>query len=378
MDISKYVAELLFDFECVVIPGLGGFIANDKPATINRINHQFKPPFRTILFNRHVKANDGLLVNQMATSEGISFEKARREIDRFVEATIEQLENGQTVTFSKIGSLSFDNQKNFIFEQDVSVNYNPEAYGLTGFVSSPVKRVTDEEKLRNLIIPKRPDKSKPVDRKPEIIATEKSSRKKRTSRIVVLVAGIIIIVFGFVWGLTNQSKVNQYWTEATFAMRQLSPDLKIIDKQNVINEARYIPRKLIESDKEILEKIKRSETLTENDETPKQVTAEAESEVKPSVENKTIEVEENPVRVPENEVTGPLYYIIAGSFSNAKNANYLVSELKAKGYDAKIADTNSTGMYRVAYTGIKALKLAKEKLYAIRQDDNPEAWLLRK
>jgi cell division septation protein DedD len=378
MDISKFVAELLFDFECVVIPGLGGFIVNDRPATINRINHQFKPPFRTILFNRHVKANDGLLVNQMATSDGISFGKARTEINRFVEATIEQLENGKTVTFGKIGSLCFDNQKNFIFEQDMSVNYNPNAYGLTGFVSPPVKRVTDEEKLRNLIIPKRPDKTKPVDRKPKVLTVEKETRKRKTYLTVVLVASLVIIVFGFVWGFTNQPIVNQYWTETTFAMRQLYPELKISDKQNVINEARYIPRKLIESDKEILEEIKHSENLAGNDDLTKPVVAEAEPEVNPSVDNKTVEVEEIPVGVPEKEVTGPLYYIIAGSFSNAENAGSLVSELKARGYDAIIADTNSSGMFRVAYTGIKALKLAREKLYAIRQDDNPEAWLLRK
>lgn len=377
MDISNYVAELLYDFECVVIPGFGGFIANDHPSTVNRINHQFKPPFRTIIFNRHVKANDGLLVNQIATTKNISFEEARSEVDRFVEEITRQLESGKTVVFDKIGSLRYNDQKNFVFEQDLSVNYNPEAYGLSGFVSPPVKRVTDEEKLRNLIIPKKQEKSKPVDRKPEVIPTEKKESKKRNYRPVLLVLGSLIIILALVWGFSNQETVNRYWNETSMAMKHMYSQLPVKGNENVVNEARYVPRSFVESDKDILEKINRTETIVETKEEDNP--AEFEVEPAPKSENKNPVIEETtPEIVPEPEPTGPLYYIIAGSFSNAENANRLVNNLKLKGFDARIADTNANGMYRVAYTGIKELNLAKEKLFAIREEDNPDAWLFRK
>jgi cell division septation protein DedD len=377
MDISRFVAELLYDFECVVIPGLGGFIANDHSSTVNRINHQFKPPFRTIMFNRHVKANDGLLVNQIAISENISFEEARSKVDQFVEETTQQLENGKTIAFDKIGSLRFDDQKNFIFEQDFSVNYNPESYGLSGFVSPPVKRVTDEEKLRSLIIPKKQEKTKPADRKPDVVPVEKKEKKKRNYRPVLWILSSVIIILVLAWGFFNLETVGFYWDKTSLAVNQLYSQLPINGKENVVNEARYVPRSFIESEDEIMDKINQTEALVE---TVEEINpAEIGTEPAPKSENEKPATEAAPpVNVPSPEPTGPLYYIIAGSFTNVDYANRLVDDLKLKGFDAKIADTNADGMYRVAYTGIKEFSLAKKKLFAIREEDNPDAWLFRK
>ena len=69
---------------------------------------------------------------------------------------------------------------------------------------------------------------------------------------------------------------------------------------------------------------------------------------------------------------------ISVSFESESNANKLVADLRKKGYNALIADTNKYGMYRVAYDGMPSLNLAKEKLSAIRNEDNAEAWVLKK
>ena len=37
MEVAKYLRELLYDYECVIIPNLGGFISNNKPVTIKPI-----------------------------------------------------------------------------------------------------------------------------------------------------------------------------------------------------------------------------------------------------------------------------------------------------------------------------------------------------
>ena len=72
------------------------------------------------------------------------------------------------------------------------------------------------------------------------------------------------------------------------------------------------------------------------------------------------------------------FFIIAGSFSNESNANRLVSDLKQKGYNALIADTNKYGMYRVAFMSFNNRTIANNKLLAIRNESNPKAWLLVK
>jgi len=72
------------------------------------------------------------------------------------------------------------------------------------------------------------------------------------------------------------------------------------------------------------------------------------------------------------------FYLIAGSFSNESNAISLVNDLKKKGFDALIADTNKYGMYRVAFMSVNNRVLAQNKLMAIRNKLNPDAWLLTK
>lgn len=77
MKIAHYIADLLFEHECVVIPGLGGFITKDHPASIHPLKHQFKPPSREIVFNPHLRTNDGLLLSLIAQSENLSYQDAK-------------------------------------------------------------------------------------------------------------------------------------------------------------------------------------------------------------------------------------------------------------------------------------------------------------
>ena len=61
--IDNYICELLYDHDCVIIPGLGGFIANFEPARIIRKQHTIMPPSKKIAFNGKLKNNDGLLAD---------------------------------------------------------------------------------------------------------------------------------------------------------------------------------------------------------------------------------------------------------------------------------------------------------------------------
>ena len=124
MKIAKYVGELLFDYECVVIPGLGGFIAEDKPVSINKVTDKFSPPFRKIHFNIHLRANDGLLVNYVAQQEQIGYKTAKQKVDKFVFLCHNALNEGKKINFKSIGSISYDKDRNILFYQDGRINYN--------------------------------------------------------------------------------------------------------------------------------------------------------------------------------------------------------------------------------------------------------------
>jgi len=72
------------------------------------------------------------------------------------------------------------------------------------------------------------------------------------------------------------------------------------------------------------------------------------------------------------------YFIIAGSFKNHANAERLVTQLQANGFDAAIAGVSDSGMTRVAYTGFRTFHEAVQQLSVIRQHDNPSAWIMKK
>ena len=44
LEITKYIQELLFVHDCVILPGFGGFVANYRPAKIDENQQIVHPP----------------------------------------------------------------------------------------------------------------------------------------------------------------------------------------------------------------------------------------------------------------------------------------------------------------------------------------------
>ncbi len=151
MKIARYIGDLLYDYECVVIPGLGGFLTSETPATINPVTHHFKPPFKKIFFNTQLRANDGLLINYVAKEMGLTYREAKAQVDKFVFLCHNALKNGKRINFHKIGYIYMNSKEQIVFEQDTTINYDAESYGLTGFVSPAVRRETPEEILKEKV-----------------------------------------------------------------------------------------------------------------------------------------------------------------------------------------------------------------------------------
>ena len=55
MNLSVYLKELLKTNDCVIIPDLGGFIANYQSAAFNAQGDQFYPPTKEIIFSGKLK-----------------------------------------------------------------------------------------------------------------------------------------------------------------------------------------------------------------------------------------------------------------------------------------------------------------------------------
>ena len=115
MTVEKYINELLYRYDCVIVPNFGGFITNKIGAKVNSFTHTFHPPTKQITFNTHLKQNDGLVVSYIAAVENISFEKALAKMYASVTSWNESLKNG-AVIFENIGALAFNEEKQLIFD----------------------------------------------------------------------------------------------------------------------------------------------------------------------------------------------------------------------------------------------------------------------
>lgn len=233
MLIAKYIGDLLFDYECVVIPGLGGFIVNDLPASINYNTHYFKPPFREVMFNPYLRTNDGLLVNYIAKEENLIYQNAKKKIDAFAIACQQALNSGKQIKFDKVGTLRKDGNDKIIFIQDTSINYNPDSFGLSPFISPATHKVTDEERIKKVIKKvktgtdkatapsainkddKRKDRTPyntPIKAKTEdgkiLVARRRSPYRSQFYFILLL---LLAMLAG--WGVMNKNIVAEYYTQ---------------------------------------------------------------------------------------------------------------------------------------------------------------------
>jgi cell division septation protein DedD/nucleoid DNA-binding protein len=134
MDITFYLIELLRLHDCVIVPDLGGFVTNYRPAEMDLATNSFNPPVKELIFTSKLSKNDGLLVNYISEVEGVGYMEARHIISEFVDQIWSKLDNGEQIVFQQIGSLQFDRNEKLIFEPAVHENFLLESYGMEGFL----------------------------------------------------------------------------------------------------------------------------------------------------------------------------------------------------------------------------------------------------
>ena len=158
MTLSSYINDLLYRYDCVIVPNFGGFVSNAISARMNEFTHTFYPPTKQITFNAHLKNNDGLLANYIASSKNISFNAANSFILSEVRNWKRQLES-ESLLINKVGSLTLNKEKQLIFTPDTVSNYLLETFGMTAVTSPEIKRevyVAQTNKTAKVLAHKRP------------------------------------------------------------------------------------------------------------------------------------------------------------------------------------------------------------------------------
>ena len=129
MTVANYINDLLYRYDCVIVPNFGGFVTNKVGAKVNHFSQTFYPPTKLITFNSHLNHNDGLLANYIASVENISFEEATKSIANTVAKWNVELQSN-SVEIASVGKLMLNKDQKLIFTPNTTTNLLTESFGL--------------------------------------------------------------------------------------------------------------------------------------------------------------------------------------------------------------------------------------------------------
>lgn len=138
----NHIEFLLPKHNCVIIPDFGGFVVNVIPARYDS-EQSLLPPTYTVVFNRALNHNDGLLANSICEVENVTYDVACRKIKDAVKEINQALLQNIQVVCGSVGVMAKDEEDNIKFVSNSTLIY-PAYYGLTNVSLAPLV-ISEEE-----------------------------------------------------------------------------------------------------------------------------------------------------------------------------------------------------------------------------------------
>lgn len=104
-ELTEHIEYLVYQHDCVVIPGVGAIIAYHVPAYVDSERNCIFPPRRELTFNPQINHADGLLAASVARRENVSYDKATHMVDQSVSDMMSCLDSQREITIGRIGLL---------------------------------------------------------------------------------------------------------------------------------------------------------------------------------------------------------------------------------------------------------------------------------
>ena len=325
MTIEKQITELLKQQDCVIVAGLGGFIANYIPASINPVTHVFTPPCRQVAFNIALRNNDGILANHLVRTFEISYAEAVAQIEKQSHDWADRLNRGEKITLNDIGHLFADKGHHIHFVPESNANLLDDAFGLSAFSTQPI---LGQERIQ-----------KPVQKISRTNAVKSGRKLPSSLKWAAILLPLAALSF---WSAYNTGQISNMHQNSATVIPAPAPRASAATANPFIETKQAL------------------ETPVEEIEiTDKKIEAELPA-------------------IPEAKAEPNHHFIIAGAFGVKENADNLVESLISKGYKAGIEGQNRNGLYMVSIVGFADKEIALQKTQELRNGEFPGAWLLSK
>ncbi len=337
--VDKHISELLYDYDCVIVPNFGGFVTNYSAAKIHPVQHTFTPPSKSIVFNKNLKNNDGLLANHIATNQQTDFPEALKHIDHFVSNINTQLKAGKKVLIEDVGTVYWDVERNIQFEPSTK-NYLLEVFGLVQFQSPAIKRDTLGKRIEKQL----------KDREPSALP-----EKKKTLKRYVTVAIAVPLIAALIW-IPYKTDLLKNTDHAN-----LNPFHSTNVNKPTVKETAAEPF-AIPADKD--------SSLTRPIDAGALKKPVTEASVTP------VPADTTAVAVEHNNAIDFKFHVVAGCFQIEHNAVKYIAILQAQNINASIIGKNEKGLYVVSCGDFATRKEANTQLNNLRNQQQ-SVWLYK-
>ena len=395
-DVLSVLPGMFWDHDCVMLPGLGGFVCNPRSAWYDEAKRQIVPPSRDVLFNARLTTNDGLVANELMAKRGVMYPEALKAVEGLVEHLQQQLEAGTTVELPGLGKLYREEDQQVRFMADAEFERMLQSFGHASIplvareVAAP-KPVTTTPKALNAPSPE-PAVAKTTSEPRVIPFRVQLARAAAAVAIPLTLAGAYLLAdpAGNVTLLGSNPLWNAVPVTATYAPVERDADVAAMaeavqTEQGESIEA-FVSRTawegLLEFD--VMEGRPAAGGLRVM--VPAQPEAEAEA-LELVVEAEVVEEVETPVVLDAPEpipapapVAKPApvkFMIVGGAFGVQANAEKLASSMRSEGFDTSLHYQSHNGLTVVSMGGYATEAAARQALADARARGHEKAWLKR-
>jgi hypothetical protein len=357
MRLDPFIIDLLYEHDCVILPDLGGLVANYRSARLNVISHVIQPPCKSIGFNPSLKYNDGLLTNYISAVLGISYKEAAEQLSQTIAGYHQTLMSDGRFSIDRVGIFYKDRFGQVQFIPEEQENFLLSSYGL-----KPIQ-------LKLAVGSENPDIGKviPIDR-------------SKTLRWKVAAAIILPAMLAGSWMLG--SRVNGH---DEMSLASLNP-FKEPKKQSAFAPAAShwdlamsfpqtdYSRLLNDSVSSMVNFVSGTPDARGIVVEPLMIQLPREPQLANDYQTGPAERRNSKTKFTTDDGNSTLAYtLIGGAFRVKENALRLIQQLKSQGYDAQLAGMKED-MYLVAY-GHFASRRDAESLKAKVQSAGGSVWI---
>jgi len=343
------------------------------------------PPGLSIKFDNSFSKDDGVLAGAFAEAGGVDEAEAEQQVLELVDAIRFALDKGEKYPLADAGTFSRDEEGRTLFRPDPSWVLEMDQYGLDSMdllelddlpdekvepsVGDPGMRdseqvQTEEEKPEqepvDLVVPEKEEKPAEKPKEKPAPKTSEKPKEKSVPKVTEKPAKKMPPKPHEPWKNEKTKKRSGLWRVIWIVTGILILALVVL---MVVPAEKWEMTGKKDHPEQAVQEEQPAETYGIADQS---------EDIKPQAEETPdSEPEPEPIPVESNH-----FFIVAGSFSNLRNASELQDKLKEMGYPAEVMVTENR-MYRVSVESFSSRREAEASLAGLKSDAGMEScWLL--